>query len=141
MNAMQIAQAAFDGRLPPPVSEASQELARSEWLYNATEQLVKFGADVKFQQRFQKPQGVTQDQFALAVDEHVNNRLADCKVDAPSLGWLVVTVQHGKPDKEALKNLLGYSPHPLGVLGEIAQRLLEPLADDALIAEAEDREL
>lgn len=141
MNAMQIAQAAFDGRLPPPVSEASQELARSEWLYHATEQLVKFGADVKFQRRLNKPQGVTQDQFALAVDEHVNNRLAGCNIDTPSLGWLVITVQHGRPDKEAVKNLLGYSAHPLGVLGEIAQRLLEPLADDALIAEAEDRDL
>lgn len=28
--------------------------------------------------------------------------------------------------------------HPLGKLGEIAEALLEPLADDALIAKAED---
>jgi hypothetical protein len=34
--------------------------------------------------------------------------------------------------------LLGLSDHPQGALGEIAQALLEPLADDALIAQAED---
>lgn len=141
MNAMQIAQVAFDGRLPPPVSEASQELARSEWLYNATEQLVVFGSDVVVQRRLRAVQSVTQGQFALAVDELVNNRLAHCQVDSSALGTLIISALYGNPDKIAAKTLLGSSAHPLGVLGEIAQRLLEPLADDALIAEAEDREL
>jgi hypothetical protein len=37
--------------------------------------------------------------------------------------------------------LLGNSDHPLGKLGEIAEVLLEPLVDDALIAQAEDADL
>lgn len=139
MNAaLKLAQLEHDNRLPVAVSETPQELARSEWLYNAAEQLVVFGSDVKLQRRMHPAQGVTQDQFALAVDEHVNGRLADCKVDTSALGWLVISALHRQADKTAAAELLGRSGHPLGMLGEIAEGLLEPLADDALIAQAED---
>jgi hypothetical protein len=138
MNALHAAQIQFDGRLPTPVSETPQEQARAEWLHNAVEQLVRFGADVKFQRRLRRPQGVTQAQFALAVDEHVNNRLADGEVETSALGWLVITAQLKQADKTSAAELLGRSTHPLGMLGEIAERLLEPLAADALIAQAED---
>lgn len=142
MNAaLKLAQLEHDNRLPAQVSETPQELARSEWLHNAVEQLVEFRSDVKFQRRMRPAQGVTQDQFALAVDEHVNNRLSDCLVETSALGRLLVSTQHRHFDKIAAKELLGYSSHPLGMLGEIAERLLEPLADDALIAQAEDSEL
>ena len=139
MNAaLKLAQFEHDNRLPEAVSETPQVLARREWLYSSTEQLVAFGADVKFQRRMRQAQGITQGQFALAVDEHVNNRLADCQVDTSALGWLVISAQHHRGDKSAAAELLGRSTHPLGMLGEIAERLLEPLADDALIAQAED---
>lgn len=138
MNAaLKICQAMHDAQLPPMVSESPREVARAEWLYNAVEQLVRYRADVKFQRRMRQPQGVTVAQFALAVDEHVNNRLANCEVSSPALGWLLVTTDD-KPDKNAVAELLGPSDHPFGKLGEIAQALLEPLADDALIAQAED---
>jgi hypothetical protein len=138
MNAaLKICQAMHDGQLPPMVSESPREVARAEWLYNAVEQLVRFRTDVKFQRRMRQPQGVTVAQFALAVDEHVNNRLANCEVSTPALGWLLVTTDD-KRDKNAVAELLGPSDHPFGKLGEIAQALLEPLADDALIAQAED---
>ncbi|CAI8943989.1 hypothetical protein EMIT0P74_60003 [Pseudomonas sp. IT-P74] len=55
-----------------------------------------------------------------------------------ALGWLIITAERGHADKTASAGLLGNSDHPLGKLGEIAETLLEPLADDALIAKAQD---
>ncbi|TWC17132.1 hypothetical protein FBY06_11820 [Pseudomonas sp. SJZ085] len=139
MNAvLNICQAMHDAKLPPPVSETQEEVARAEWLYNAAEDLLR-GQDVKFQRRMRQPQGVTVAELALAVDEHVNGRLADCEVHTPALGWLLLSP--GRPDKNAIAELLGPSDHPLGKLGEIAEDLLRPLVDDALIAQAEDDEL
>jgi hypothetical protein len=138
-TALKLSQERFDAQLPPPVSESSQEEARAEWIFNAVEQLVRFGSDVSFKRRMREPQGVTVADLALAVDEHVNGRLADCKVHTPALGWLLLSP--GRPDKNALAELLGPSDHLLGMLGEIAAGLLRPLADDALIAQEEDNEL
>ncbi|WP_095110529.1 hypothetical protein [Pseudomonas sp. Irchel 3E20] len=139
MSALRKTQYEHDELLPPPVSETPQEIARSEWLYNAAEQLVRFGCDVTFQRRMRKPQGVTVADLALAVDEHVNGRLAGCQVQSPALGWLLLS--QGKPDQNAVAELLGPSDHSLGKLGEIAEGLLRPLVADALIAQAEDNEL
>lgn len=138
MNAALIAQLNYENRQPPPVSESPRDDARAEWLYNAAEQLVKFGSDVLFQRRMRKSQGVTMQQFALAVDEHVNNRLADCEINSSALGWLLVSASYCDPDKNAIAELMGHSDHPLGKLGEIAETLLKPLVDDALKAQAED---
>jgi len=140
MNALQLAQWKLDRRQPPPVSESTQDDARAEWLYNAAEELLR-GNSVSFQRRMQKQQGVSAEAFALAVDEYVNNRLADSEVHTPALGWLLITTAIGNADKTAVAELLGNSEHPLGKLGEIAQALLEPLADDALVAKSEDDEL
>lgn len=142
MNAaLKICQAMYDARLPPPVSESAAEIARGEWLYNATEQLVRFGQDVKFQRRLRRPQAVTVAQLALAADELANNRQAGCEVGTPALGWLLIANNLGRADKDAAAELLGRSNHPFGKLGEIAEALLRPLADDALAAQAEDDEL
>lgn len=142
MNArFDICQAAYDAKLPPPVSETPEELARAEWLYDAAEQLVRFGCDVKVQRRMCKPQIVTTADLDLAVDEHVNRRLADCEVGSPALGRLLNSLVGSDPDKNAQVELLGHSDHSLGMLGEIAEKLLQPLVDDALIALAEDDSL
>lgn len=140
MNALQLAQLKLESRQPPPVSESPQDNARADWLYNAAEELLR-GGGVSFQRRMRSPQGVTGEQFVIAVDEYVNNRLADSEVDTPALGTLVISAAHGNVDKTAVAELLGNSVHPLGKLGEIAESLLQPLADDALIAKAEDDEL
>lgn len=142
MNAaLKICQERYDAQLPPPVSESAVEIARREWLYNATEQLVRFGSDVLFQRRMRKPQAVTMQQLALAVDEHVNSRLADCEINSLALGRLLISASYCDPDKNAIAELLGHSDHVFGKLGEIAEALLRPLADDALAAQAEDDEL
>lgn len=142
MNAaLKICQERYDAQLPPPVSESAVEIARREWLYNATEQLVRFGQDVKFQRRLRRPQAVTVAQLALAADELANNRQASCEVGTPALGWLLIANNLGRADKDAAAELLGRSDHPFGKLGEIAEVLLRPLVDDALAAQAEDDEL
>lgn len=141
MNATALAQSEFDNRLPPPVSESPMDLARAEWLYNAVEQLVKLGCDVKVQRRLRKPQAVTVAQLALAADELVNNRQANFEVSTPALGWLLIANNCGRADKESTAELLGQSDHPFGKLGELAEALLKPLVKDALIAQAEDDEL
>jgi hypothetical protein len=140
MNTPRSSQLKHHHRKPPPVSDSPPNTARSEWLYNAAEDLLR-GSGVTIQRRMRKPDGVTADQFALAVDEYVNNRLADCKVQTSALGWLIITAERGQADKTATAELLGPSDHPLGKLGEIAEALLEPLADEALIAQSEDNEL
>lgn len=137
--ALKICQAMHDAQLPPMVSESPREVERAEWLYNATEDLLR-GVDVTVQRQWRKAREVTVADLALAVDEHVNNRLANCEVGSPVLGWLLLSAD-GRADKNAVAELLGPSDHPFGKLGEIAQALLEPLADDALIAQAEDGEL
>ena len=141
MNATALAQSEFDNRLPPPVSESPLELARAEWLYNAVEQLVALGCDVKVQRRLRKPQVVKVAQLALAADELANARQAGCDVGTPALGWMLIANNCGRADKDSVAQLLGYSDHPFGKLGEIAEVLLRPLADDALAAQAEDDEL
>ncbi|MBC3375759.1 hypothetical protein HU762_17555 [Pseudomonas sp. SWRI92] len=138
-SALKICQAMHDAQLPPMVSETPREVARAEWLYNAVESLLR-GVDVKIQRRWHQARVVTVADLALAVDEHVNNRLADCKVHTPALGWLLLSAD-GRADKNAIAELLGPSDHPFGKLGEIAQALLEPFVDDALIAQAEDDSL
>ena len=135
MNAALIAQLNYENRLPPPVSESPQGEARAEWLYNAAEELLR-GCGVSFQRRMRKPQGVTAAQFALAVDEHVNRRLADCEIETSALGWLLISAERGQADKTSTAELLGRSDHPLGKLGEIAEELLAPMADDAIKAQA-----
>ena len=115
--------------------------ARKAWIDNAIEQLVEFENDVVFKRRNRLAQGVTVADLALAVDERVNGRAADCQINTPALGFLLIAAKHGRADKTAADELLGNSDHRFGKLGEIAQALLEPLADDALIAQAEDNEL
>lgn len=135
MNAALIAQLNYENRTPPPVSESPKDEARAEWLYNAAEELLR-GCGVSFQRRMRKPQGVTAAQFALAVDEHVNRRLADCDIETSALGWLLISAERGQADKTSTAELLGRSDHPLGKLGEIAEELLAPMADDAIKAQA-----
>ena len=142
MNAaLKICQERYDAQLPPPVSESAVEIASREWLYNATEQLVRFGCDVKFQRRLRRPQCVTVAQLALATDELVNARQANCDIGTPALGWLLIANNCGRADKDAAAELLGPSEHTFGKLGELAEALLRPLVNDALIAQAEDDEL
>ncbi|WP_339528478.1 hypothetical protein [Pseudomonas mucidolens] len=58
MSALRKVQFEHDERLPPPVSKISQEVARSEWLYNAAEELAR-GGGLVFKRHMHSQQGVT----------------------------------------------------------------------------------
>lgn len=140
MNAaLNICQAMYDARLPPPVSESAVEVARKEWIDNAVETLVGRCIDVKFKRRLHSPQGVTFKEFAAEVEQFAINSGSKSPC---AIGEMVIAGILGDRSmaRDGAEDLLGVA-EPKKQLEIIAQRLVEPLADDALIAQAEDDEL
>ncbi|MEB0170055.1 hypothetical protein [Pseudomonas sp. CCC4.4] len=135
---MQRAQSRHDNMLPPDDSWSDRTI--SEWVAEAVDSLI-LGNDILFKRDMHSEQGVTYAQFALAVDEHVNARLADCKINTPALGYLILGGISGSKTRSQAEELIGYSDHPYGMRGQIAERLLKPLAKDGLAAQMEDEEL
>jgi len=115
--------------------------AENAWMADAAEKLL-LGSDVKFKRAMHSPQGVTYEQFAVAIDEFVMGRLSAFGVSNSVLGRLVLAAKRKSSSDactaaaEALN-----SPNPDEALRQIAITLLAPLAKDALIAQAEDDEL
>jgi hypothetical protein len=138
-HVMQIAQQAHDHRLPFEDDEAA-DVAADAWLFDQAEVLVR-GSDVVFQRRFRAPQGVPYSVFATAVQAHLNQRQIDGADDEDHFAQLVIDAAAGAPCKTAAALLLGESTHTHGKLYEIAESLLKPLVDDAIIAMAEDEDL
>lgn len=87
MNAMQIAQAAFDGRLPPPVSET--DLAKSEWIEANASRLMD-GDTVEWGYRKSDKGRVTVDEFATAVQQHLVDRQIDGQDQRDAFARLVI---------------------------------------------------
>jgi hypothetical protein len=106
MNTTHLFPLKHDRHPAPLASESPQDTARADWLYNAAEELLR-GNSVSFQRRMSPQQGVTAEDFALAVDEYVNSRLADSEVHTSALGWLIITAERGHADKTAIAELLG----------------------------------
>ncbi len=140
MNAaLNICQAIYDARLPPPVSESAVEIARKEWIDNAVETLVDRRSDVHFKRRLHSPQGVTFKTFAAEVEQFAIN--SDSKSPC-AIGEMVIAGLLGDRflARDGAEDLLAVAD-PKEQLRIIAQRLVEPLADDALAAQAEDDKL
>jgi hypothetical protein len=113
-------------RHSPPVSDSPQDAARADWLYDSTEELLR-GGSVSFQRRMRPQQGETAEEFALAVDEYVNNRLANSEVHTSALGWLIISAERGQTDKTATAELLGNSDHREASLARSPRRCLSLL--------------
>lgn len=140
MNAaLKICQERYDAQLPPPVSESAVEIARKEWIDNAVETLVDRRSDVKFKRRLHSPQGVTFKVFAAEVEQFAIN--SDSKSPC-AIGEMVIAGLLGDRSlaRDSAEELLAVAD-PKEQLRIIAQYLVEPLADDALTAQAEDDEL
>lgn len=140
MNAaLQICQERYDAQLPPPVSESAVEIARKEWIDNAVETLVDRRSDVQFKRRMHSAQGVTFKAFAAEVEQFAIN--SDSKSPC-AIGEMVIAGLLGDRflARDGAEDLLAVAD-PKEQLRIIAQRLVEPLADDALAAQAEDDEL
>lgn len=140
MNAaLQICQERYDAQLPPPVSESAVEIARKEWIDNAVETLVDRRSDVQFKRRMHSAQGVTFKAFAAEVEQFAIN--SDSKSPC-AIGEMVIAGLLGDRflARDGAEDLLAVAD-PKEQLRIIAQRLVEPLADDALADQAEDEEL
>ena len=133
MQALHAAQLNHDNRLPAPVSETPLETAECAWVDNAVEALLD-RQDVMFQRRFRKAQGVTHLDFAEAIDHFITDGGMDASAGPAALGLLVLAGRSGVPS-----DVRAASAHviPEAKLREIARELLEPLAADGVLAEAE----
>ncbi len=138
MNAaLRIAQFEYDNRLPVDFCDAAEH----QWIENGAEQLL-LGAEVTFKRRLHSPQGVTQEQFAVAVDEFVFEQLSGSGMSNSVIGRLVLSARRkASSDAASAAGEALNSPDPDEALRQIAVRLLKPLARDGLIAQAEDAEL
>lgn len=132
------AQRDYDNRLPPPVSETPEEFARAEWIENGVEQLVDFCSDVKFKRLGHSQQGVTFKRFAEEVEQFAIS--SPCR-NPSAIGEMIIGIIVGSSVARGGAFDLMAVPDPKERLRVIARRLLSPLADDALIAQAEDAEL
>ncbi|SDA11073.1 hypothetical protein SAMN03159476_00370 [Pseudomonas sp. NFPP05] len=131
-TAMQICQARYDAMLPP--EPVDTEEAERIWVDNAAYDLLD-GQDVKFQRRMRSPQGVTQEQFAQAVDEYVMDNVSSPSV----IGRLILSaVRRDTSDAQGAAIEAICAPDHKEALCEVARILLRPLAADGLIAQAED---
>lgn len=138
MNAaLKLCQLEYDNRLPVDLCDAAEH----QWIENGVEQLL-LGGDVMFKRRLHAAQGVTYEQFSVAVDEFVMGQLAGSGISNSVLGRLVLSAKRkASADAASAANEALNSPDPDEALRRIAVGLLQPLARDGLIAQAEDDEL
>lgn len=127
MNALQIAQAEYDNRLPAPVNE---DLAENEWLEASAERLMD-GHTVEWGYRKADKGQVTPDEFATAVQAHLVDRQIAGDYQRDAFARLVIanlvwgTRFDGRANAEYLMG-------SRTALKEIATDLLRPHAERAV---------
>lgn len=133
-TALQSAQHEWGNRQPVETDDGEAERI---WIDNATEDLLR-GVDVEFKRHGHPKQSVTFEQFAGAVDEHLSTLLLWTSESGSVLGRLYLAARGGwkSEGQAAAAEILNDDDK----LRELARTLLEPLAEDALIAEAESAE-
>lgn len=136
MGALRKAQFLYDNAVPAP--DDGQDEAERIWVDNGAEQLLA-RRDVTFQRRLRQKQGVTFEQFAVAVDEFVMGQLGVSGISNSVLGRLVLAsrAKVSSDAAEAADEILAVAS-PEETLREIARTLLRPLAKDGVLAEAEE---
>ncbi|PXX60716.1 hypothetical protein SAMN05660489_04359 [Pseudomonas sp. LAMO17WK12:I10] len=139
MSALRESQFEYDERLPPPVSETAVEIAGRDWIDNAVETLVDRRSDVKFKRRLHAAQGVTFKQFAAEVEQFAVNSASKSPC---AIGEMVIAGLLGDRflARDGAEDLMAVAD-PKEQLRAIAEGLLRPLVNDALVAQAEDNEL
>lgn len=132
---LELAQKAFDNRLPAE----SDDAAERQWVENAAEELMR-GSDVKFKRFGNNPQGVTLERFHVALDELLMARTGRDGASNSVLGKMAHAVEIGDlgAAREALSKALELPQGVRRAFIEQAEGLLRPFARDGLIAEQED---
>lgn len=138
MGALQAAQFEYDNRHPPSVADVRTD-ARRAWLEEAGEQLAR-GSDIKVQRRLRTPRTATYADFKAHIQLLLLTRWEDGEDKGDWLAEIVIRAAFGEPCRATAANLL-IEDKPDQHLIELAAEFLESLADDALIAQAEDAEL
>ncbi|QPG62102.1 hypothetical protein HFV04_021620 [Pseudomonas sp. BIGb0427] len=138
MGALRKAQFEYDNRQAPPVVDA-RDSARQAWLEEAGEQLAR-GSDIKVQRRLRAPRIVTFAEFKTHIQLLLLKRWEDGEDKGDWLAEIVIQAAFGEPCRTTAASLLGDNK-PDQHLIDLAAEFLEPLADDALIAQAEGAEL
>lgn len=138
MGALRAAQFEYDNRQPPPVIDALAD-ARLAWQEEAGERLAR-GSDIKVQRRLRAPRIVTFAEFKTHIQMLLLKRWEDGEDKGDWLAEIVIQAAFGEPCRTTAASLLG-DDKPDRRLIDIAAEFLEPLADDALIAQQEDAEL
>ena len=132
MNALSKAQFEWDNRHPVEIPDGEAERI---WIENATHDLLR-GADVRFQRFGRQAQGVSYEQFANAVDEHLSALLIESAESGSALGRMYLAARRGATSE--CKSIFSEAVPDDQVLRNIATNLLSPLAADGVIADAED---
>ncbi|OAI84910.1 hypothetical protein [Pseudomonas putida] len=135
MGALQAAQWRYDNAEPEDDSDYRDAI--QAWVERRSEELLR-GSDIVVK-RFGRVVGrVDFADFLQALDEHANSRLQGFGVSPHAFGGLVwAALCSPKEGSGYAENLLGEAD-PRRALLEIADRLLEPLAAEGLLADAED---
>lgn len=132
MNALSKAQFEWDNRHPVEIPDGEAERI---WIENATIDLLR-GDSVRFQRVGRQAQGITQEQFAMAIDEHLSGLLVDTVESGSTLGRMWLAARRGAISE--CKAIYAEVIPDDQVLRDIAATLLAPLAADGVIAGAED---
>ncbi|QHF28545.1 hypothetical protein [Pseudomonas sp. R32] len=138
MGALRKAQFEYDNRQAPPAIDARAD-ARLAWQEEAGELLAR-GSDIKVQRRLRAPRTVTFAEFKTHIQLLLLKRWEEGEDKGDWLAEIVIQAAFGEPSRSTAASLLG-DEKPDQCLIELAAEFLEPLADDALIAQAEDAEL
>ncbi|MDU9394570.1 hypothetical protein [Pseudomonas sp. zfem002] len=135
MGALQSAQWRYDHAEPD--DNPAHSSAVQAWIENASDRLLA-GDDVTVKRSGRPARQVTFEQFAEKLDELAMSRLEGFGVSPSALGQLVWSALCSPRDgKEVAENLLGRTS-AIEALREIADHLVEPLAEDGVIADSED---
>lgn len=135
MGALQAAQWRYDNAEPD--DDSARANAIQAWIEHAADRLLA-GSDITVKRIGRPARQVTFEQFAEQLDELAMGCLEGFGTPSSALGQLVWSALCSPRDgKEVAENLLG-RPSATEALREIADRLLEPLAADGVIADAED---
>ncbi|MFD2641818.1 hypothetical protein [Pseudomonas japonica] len=135
MSALQAAQWRYDNAEPD--DDSAHGNAVQAWIEHASDRLLA-GGDVTVKRSGKPARQVTFEQFAEQLDELAMSCLEGFGASPSALGQLVWSALCSPRDgREVAENLLG-RPSAIEALREIADRLVEPLAEDGVIADSED---
>ncbi|MEE1869038.1 hypothetical protein [Pseudomonas auratipiscis] len=138
MGALRASQFEYDNRQPPPMIDTRAD-ARRAWQEEAGEQLAR-GSDIKVRRRLRAPRTITYSDFKTHIQFLLLKRWEEGEDKGDWLAEIVIQAAFGEPCRTTAANLLGENKADQHLI-ELAADFLEPLADDALIAQAEDAEL